>query len=194
MTVAVFVPEPEPPELVARNIAVGMRLWAAATALAFLGPFFAYLYLRSLNTADLWRPAGVDPPQVLGGAIVVLTVTSALILVLASRRSQADGPSLLLEAVSLALGLGAVALQIVAYVRLEFGPTDGGYASVFVAWSGLSSLFAFATMLWLETFLVSSWRGTTDAVRGPRLAALAFYWAFLAGLSAVMWFCLYVTA
>ena len=191
---SVFVPEPEPPELLARNLAVGTRLWVAATTFAFLGPFFAYLYLRSLNTADLWRPAGVDPPQMLGAAIVVLTVASAIILALAAHRSQPGGRWMLLVAVSLALGLGAVALQVVAYARLGFGPTDGGYASVFVAWTGLSSLFALATMLWLETFLASSWRGTTDAARGPRLAALAFYWAFLAGLSLVMWFCLYVTA
>ena len=191
---SVFVPEPEPPELLARNLMVGMRLWAAATTFVFLCPFFAYVYLGSLNTADLWHPAGVDPPQALGAAIVVLTVASAIVLVLAARRPQPGGPSLLLEAVSLTLGLGAVALQIVAYVRLGFGPTDGGYASVFVAWTGLSALFALGTMLWLETFLASSWRGTTDAARGPRLAALAFYWAFLAGLSLVMWFCLYVTA
>ena len=191
---SVFVPEPEPPELLARNLTVGMRLWAAATTFVFLCPFFAYVYLGSLNTADLWHPAGVDPPQALGAAIVVLTVASAIVLVLAARRPQPGGPALLLEAVSLTLGLGAVALQIVAYVRLGFGPTDGGYASVFVAWTGLSALFALGTMLWLETFLASSWRGTTDAARGPRLAALAFYWAFLAGLSVVMWFCLYVAA
>lgn len=189
-----FVPEPEPPELLARNLTVGMRLWAAATTFVFLCPFFAYVYLGSLNTADLWHPAGVDPPQALGAAIVVLTVASAIVLVLAAGRPRPGGPSLLLEAVSLTLGLGAVALQIVAYVRLGFGPTDGGYASVFVAWTGLSSLFALATMLWLETFLASSLRGTTDAARGPRLAAFAFYWAFLAGLSVVMWVCLYVAA
>jgi heme/copper-type cytochrome/quinol oxidase subunit 3 len=193
VTVSVFVPEPEPPELVARNVAVGMRLWAAATTFVFLGPFFAYLYLRSLNTADLWRPAEIDPPQFLGGAIVVLTIASAVVLALAARPSQPGGPSMLLEAISLALGLAAVALQIVAYVRLGFGPADGGYASVFVTWTGLSALFALATMLWLETFVASSWRGVADAARGPRLGALSFYWAFLAGLSVVMWFCLYVS-
>ena len=191
---AVSVPESESPDLVARNLAVGTRLWAAATAFAFLGPLFAYLYLRSLNTADLWRPAGIDPPQALGAAIVALTVASAVVLALAAHRSRRGSRSMLLVAVSLALGLSAVALQIVAYARLGFGPTDGGYASVFVAWTGLSSLFALATMLWLETFLASSWRGTTDAARGPRLEAFAFYWAFLAGLSVVMWVCLYVAA
>jgi heme/copper-type cytochrome/quinol oxidase subunit 3 len=192
--VAVSVPETESPDLVARNLAVGTRLWAGATMFVFLGPFFAYLYLRSLNTAELWRPAGIDPPQALGAAIVALIVASAVVLALAAHRSQPGGPSMLLVAVSLVLGLGAVALQIVAYARLGFGPTDGGYASVFVAWTGLSSLFALATMLWLETFLASSLRGTTDAAPGPRLEAFAFYWAFLAGLSVVMWICLYVAA
>ena len=190
---AVTAPEPEAPEVAAHNIAVGTRLWAGATTFAFLCPFFAYLYLRSLNTADLWRPAGIDPPRALGVAIVALTVASAVVLLLTSRAplQQRNAP-LLLVSLSLALGLAAVALQVVEYTRLGFGPTDGGYASVFVAWTGLSALFALGTILWLETFLASMLRGGAQVVLGPRLAALAFYWAYLTGLSAVMWFCLYV--
>ena len=113
-------------------------------------------------------------------------------LVLAARSRRPEGASTLLLVLSLALGLAAVALQIVAYVRLGFGPTDGGYASVYVSWTGLGALFGLATMLWLETFLASSLRGAADEARGPRLAAFAFYWAFFAGLSVVMWVCLYL--
>jgi heme/copper-type cytochrome/quinol oxidase subunit 3 len=192
MTVGVSAPESESPDLVAGNLKVGTRLFAAATVFAFLGPFFAYLYLRSLDTNDAWRPAGVSPSQVLGAAIAALTVLSAVVLVLTTRSRRPEGASTLSLSLSLVLGLAAVALQIVAFARLGFGPTDGGYASVYVTWAGLSSVFALATMLWLETFVASSLRGAVDAAREPRLAAFAFYWAFLAGLSVVMWVCLYV--
>jgi heme/copper-type cytochrome/quinol oxidase subunit 3 len=192
--------------LVESNIAIATRLWAGATVFFFLGPFFAYVYLRSLDSAGMWRPAGLDPPQGYGAAIVLLTVASAVALVLASRAwgSPRGRASLPLVAVALVLGLGAVALQIAEYAQLGFGPTDGGYASVFVAWTGLAALFTLVTMVWLETVLaycLRSGRRTSIAADdldspaafvGPRLAALGFYWAFLAGLSVVMWIVLYL--
>jgi heme/copper-type cytochrome/quinol oxidase subunit 3 len=91
----------------------------------------------------------------------------------------------------------------VEYTRLGFGPTDGAYASVFVTWTGLTALFVFGTILWLETLLAyglrtrrsSSRAGVPDdalALIQPRLAALAFYYVYLAGLAVVMWAVLYL--
>ena len=183
--------EPQSPELVPGNLAVGIRLWAAATTFVFFCPFFAYFYLRSLDSAGLWRPAGVDPPQAFGVAIVALSVLSAAALLLASRREVSAW--LPLTALSLVLGLIAVVLQCVEYARLGFGPTDGGYASVFVAWTALNALVVLGTMLWLETLLAYGLRSPDPLplVR-PRLEALAFYWAYLAALAAVMWVVLYL--
>jgi heme/copper-type cytochrome/quinol oxidase subunit 3 len=184
--------EPESPDLVARNLAAGIRLWAGATTFFFFCPFFAYFYLRSLDSAGLWRPAGVDPPQGFGATIVVLIVLSSVVLLLASRPA-AESSWLPLVALSLVLGLAAVVVQCVAYARLGFGPTDGAYASVFVAWTSLNAVFVLGTMLWLETLLAFGLRSrdSLPLVR-PRLAALAFYWAYLAGLGIVMWVVLYL--
>lgn len=188
-------------DLVARNVAVGTRLWAGATVFFFLGPFFAYVYLRSLDSAGLWRPDGIDPSQGFGAAIMLVAVASAVALMLAARSSGSSRGSawLALVALALALGLAAVALQVVEYVRLGFGPTDGGYASVFVAWTGLTALLTLATMVWLETLLAYGLRSRKQASTSaddsgiqPRLAALASYWAFLAALGAVMWIVLYL--
>ena len=183
--------EPQSPELVPANLAVGIRLWAAATAFVFFCPFFAYFYLRSLDTADLWRPAGVDPPQGFGAAILALSVISAGALWLASRRWLSRW--LPLTALSLVVGLIVVVLQCVEYARLGFGPTDGAYASVFVAWTALNALFVLSTTLWLETLLAYGLRTRNHLplVR-PRIEALAFYWAYLVGLGAVMWVVLYL--
>jgi heme/copper-type cytochrome/quinol oxidase subunit 3 len=199
-------PELQAHDLVPGNLATGIRLWAGATVFFFLGPFFAYLYLRSLNSADLWRPDGIDPPQAFGAAIMLLAVASSAALFLAARSfaSPTRGRWLRLGALSLALGLAAVGLQIAEYARLGFGPTDGGYASVFVAWTGLTALFNLATMLWLETLLAYALRSRNEpapseddpssptALIRPRLAALAFYWTFLAALGVVMWIVLYL--
>jgi heme/copper-type cytochrome/quinol oxidase subunit 3 len=185
-------------DLVPANLSVGIRLWAAATVFFFLGPFFAYMYLRSLNSVDQWRPAGIDPPQVLGGATMLLAVASSVALVLAGRAfgGVAHRRWLPLGWLAFALGLGSVALQFVEYFHLGFGPTDGGYASVFVAWTALTGLFTLATMLWLETLLAYGLRARGDEasadIIAPRLAALAFYWPFLAALSVVMWILLYL--
>jgi cytochrome c oxidase subunit III len=199
-------PELQAHELASANLSAGIRLWAGATVFFFLGPFFAYLYLRSLNSLDQWRPAGIDPPQVLGAATMVLAVASSVALVLAGRAfgGTAHARWLPLGWLALALGLASVALQVVAYFRLGFGPTDGGYASVFVVWTALTALFTLGTMLWLETLLAYGLRSRAQLSRadddprspssliGPRLSALAFYWAFVAALAVVMWIFLYL--
>jgi heme/copper-type cytochrome/quinol oxidase subunit 3 len=200
-------PELQAPELVPGNLSVGIRLWAGATIFFFLGPFFAYLYLRSLNSVDQWRPAGIDPPQALGAATMLLAVASSVALLLAGRAfgGAAQRRWLPLGWLALVLGLASVVLQVAAYPQVGFGPTGGGYASVFYAWTGLTAVFTLGTMVWLETLLAYGQRsrdqfpGSADDPHSPsnliqpRLAALAFYWAFLAALGVVMWIFLYLT-
>jgi heme/copper-type cytochrome/quinol oxidase subunit 3 len=187
--------ELEPPELISRNISVGSRLLAAATVFAFLGPFFAFFYLRTLNTSNMWRPAGVDPPQVYGAVIVALFVVSGAVLALAPRIVGArrwDWRPIV--ALSFVLGVAGIALQCVEYAHLRFGPESGGYASVFVGWTALTALLALGAMISLEALLAYGLRyhDAPPAVVQPRLAALGFYWAFFAGLSVVMWVALYL--
>jgi heme/copper-type cytochrome/quinol oxidase subunit 3 len=194
--------EPEPADVVARNLAVGARLGAGATTFVFFCPFFAYFYLRSLNDVRTWPPPGVDPPQGLGAAVIVLVLASSVALLLAARPAR-GWAWLPLVALSLVLGLAGVAVQCAEYARLGFGPTDGGYASVFVTWTGLTALFVLGTMLWLETLLaygLHTWQASSRAddpdgahsLIRPRLGALAFYYVYLAGLGVVMWAVLYL--
>jgi heme/copper-type cytochrome/quinol oxidase subunit 3 len=186
-------PDAEPAETVERNLSVGIRIFAGATAFAFLSPFFAFFYLRSLNTADLWRPADVDPPQAWGAVIVVLTVLSSAVLLFAAH-SATDRTWRPFVGLSLLLGAVGVVLQVVEYTQLGFGPMDGGYASVFLAWTGLTAVFVLGTMLWLETLLAWGLRDRvlTVAAARRRLAPLAFYWAFVTGLAVLMWILLYL--
>jgi heme/copper-type cytochrome/quinol oxidase subunit 3 len=183
----------EPPELFAGNIRVGTRLAAAATLFVFFCPFFAYFYLRTLNTAGMWRPAGLSPPAGFGVAIMVLFAGSSVLLCVAAYSARLRGWRALVAG-SLALGVAGVVLQVVEYSHLSFGPSDGGYASVFLAWTALTAVVALGVMVWLETLLAFGLRHREIPawVLRPRVEGLAFYWAFIVALSFVMWVVLYL--
>ena len=211
--------EGEPPELMGRNLNSAAHLLASATAFFFMAFIFAYFYLRSLNNAHLWRPKHIDPSLTLGTLVMALTVASALLVRLglldhrAGRRSQWRLKGL----AALAVGLIAVVLQFVEWTSANFGPADGGYASVFIGWTAFNVLFVLATLLWLENLLATAYRyrkipsgspapGEASGDPGrpghdiadplslvrPGLESLSFYWAFLAGMGVLAWIVLYL--
>ena len=65
-------------------------------------------------------------------------------------------------------GLRRSSLQIIAWARLGFGPTDGGYASVYLGWTGLYTLFVFGSLYWLETCLALSFRYRAQPFARPK--------------------------
>lgn len=212
--------EAEPPELLGRNLNSAAHLMASATAFFFLAFLFAYFYLRSLDNAHLWHPKHVDPSITLGTLVVVLTVASAGLvrLGLVDQRAARRKQWRLKAFGALALGVAAVALQAVEWVSVGFGPSDGGYASVFYGWTAFNVLFVLGTLLWLENLLATAIRYRNVPIGGdppageasgdpgrpghdiadplslvrPGLEALSFYWTFLAGLGVVAWIVLYL--
>src|SRR5579863_3104564 len=136
---APVVIERGPPELQERNTWVAARLLVSSTVFLFLPFVFGYLYLASLNTSKLWKPAGVKGP-IGWGLAVLLTLVACASLLAWARAELARGEerrSRWLALAALAVGVAAVVLQGLEYANLGFGPADGGFASVFVAWSGL---------------------------------------------------------
>jgi heme/copper-type cytochrome/quinol oxidase subunit 3 len=215
------VVENEPPDVLARNLRVASQLWASATLFFFFAFLFAYFYLRSLNQQHLWKPKGVDISGGWGIAVAACIVASAALLWSGRIDQRADRRSTwrLKGLGALVLGLLSIVLQIVAWTQAGFGPTDGGYASVYFGWTALYMFFILATLYWLETCLAVSYRYRSHAMDAPQvepghasgdpyregqdienpvtlniaeLAALSFYWAVLAGIGVVTWFVLYV--
>jgi cytochrome c oxidase subunit 3 len=193
--------EQEPPEVIARNLRVAAHLWSSATAFFFLAFLFAYFYLRVLDQNHLWHPKHVKAPMTMGALIAVAVAASGVAATLAARRLRAGDPRAwrTLGLAALALGLVAVVLQIVEWSSLGFGPTDGGYASVFLGWTGLYALFLVGSLYWLETLLATSFRhrggsaGTHPATQVvPGADAFAFYWAVLSGIGVATWVILYL--
>jgi heme/copper-type cytochrome/quinol oxidase subunit 3 len=195
---------PEPPEVGARTLYVASRLLAGATAFFFLAFVFAYFYLRALNQNHMWHPRHVNPDQALGAAIVACVVLSALLSGLASSQLGRGAHAWLRTAgLALVLGLAAVILQCIAYTSQSFGPTNGGYASVFCAWTALFAVAVLATMYWLETHVATELRARRakgshpdiadpDRLIAPGMAACAFYWMFLAGVGVLAYVILYL--
>ncbi|HSB37596.1 MAG TPA: hypothetical protein VLD13_00805 [Gaiellaceae bacterium] len=219
------VVEQEPPELLARNLRTGSHLWSTATVFFFVGFLFAFFYLRILNNAGLWRPKDVTPPLGLGTAIVVAILLSVATGWLAVRERRAAGLAAPLDQARLkawrlrglltfALGAAALVLQCVEYATLGFGPSSGGYASVFVGWTGLYAVFLLGGLFWLETLLATSFRfrkrtaveageAAGDSYRLgqdvsdplalvlPGLEAFFFFWVTLAVIGVVTYILLY---
>ena len=219
------VVEHEPPDLLARNLRTGSHLWSSATIFFFVGFLFAFFYLRVLNNAGLWRPKGVTPPLGLGTAVLVTVLLSAGVSWLALRERRAAGTEPPLDQerlrawrlrglVALLLGLAAFVLQIVAWATLGFGPSSGGYASVYVGWTGMFAVFLLGGLFWLETLLATSFRyrkstgveageGSGDPYRLghdvanplalvlPGLQAFVFFWFMLALIEVVTYVLLY---
>src|SRR5438046_8247545 len=103
------VVEPDP---LARNIRTGSRIWAASEAFFFLAFFFAFLYLRALNTNGLWRgwPHHHPSPSLAFGIAILLCVVGSAAI---ARGAVLVAPKLwrTTEWAALALVLAAVGLQ-----------------------------------------------------------------------------------
>ncbi|HEX2702180.1 MAG TPA: hypothetical protein VHM72_01965, partial [Solirubrobacteraceae bacterium] len=153
--------EPEGPETLGANIAVGARLWASAVAFFFMAFVFAFFYLRALNTAHSFREPHVTPPVGWGVAILACVLGSSVIFALGRMRlgDGSDSQWRLASVASLVLALAVVALQIIEYYNLSFGATDGGLASVFTGFTLTFGLFWVGAVYWIETIWAQSLRG-----------------------------------
>jgi heme/copper-type cytochrome/quinol oxidase subunit 3 len=213
--------EAEEPEVLSRNLWSASHLLASATVFFFLAFFFAYFYLRSVNNAGLWKPKHVDA-SVTWGTIVMACIVASAMLVRLGRLDQAAGRReafRLKGLVALLLGFAALGVQAAAWTQQDFGPADGGFASVYFGWTAFLWLFVLGTMFWLEMTVATSYRYRKEPmgaasvppghasgdpgrmgqdIRNPvdlnraELAALSFYWTFLAGIAVLTWIVLYL--
>lgn len=183
--------EAEPPELQERNLWAGARLLVSSTIFLFLPFVFAYVYLASLNTSGLWRPAHIRAPTGWGVAILAAVVVSAA-LVAWARIELGEGKigrARLLGVLALVAGVAGVVLQAIEYTQLGFGPEDGGFASVFVGWTGLFAVTLLGTMIWLEIVLATAYRSGASK---SDFDGIGFYLTFVAGLGALTFAFLYL--
>lgn len=206
----------EPPEVIASNITVGTRLFAAANV-SFYGAFlFAYIYLRERDASAVWRPSTVKVPIGTGIAVLACVLVAAALTWFAQSVLQRSGepawrPFALVSELVL---LGALGVQCYQWATLPFGPGSGAYASVFIAWTGFFAGFGLLGLIgWAQTINAGSIRyrstpaGPVVSVSGvpggegaarARLSvearSYAFFLYFLAVTEIVTFILLYVAA
>ncbi len=135
----------------------GARLAAGGLSFLFGAFFFAFFYLKSLNSHHLWYNSAVPgAKQWLGGLIMGLIVASALVQWGALQRIKAGHKGIWLRGATLALvlGLAAVAFQVYQLTDLGFWPGSSGYASVFVGFYPVFLAIVFCAMVWLEILIM----------------------------------------
>ncbi len=197
--------EPEPPGWQPRALWLQGRLLCGSVSFFFLAFVFAYFYLHSLDPNHRWKIGPhVSPSIGLGTAVMVLFVASAAAFRLGRGR---PARTLTATVAALLLGLVAVALQCILYTTLGFGPSSGGYASVYTGWTSMYTLIALISLIGVEIQAASLWRirreGVTRAVREgvpaydealiqAGIEGYSFYWAYYAALGFLAWVILYL--
>jgi heme/copper-type cytochrome/quinol oxidase subunit 3 len=134
----------------------GVRLALGGMSFLFGSFVFAFFYLRSLNSHNLWYTAQTHPKMWLGVLLMLLVVVSALIqtasVELLKRGNKAAWQSGAL--VALVFGLASVGLAIYQLADLPFWPGSSGFASVFVGYWPVALTVVFCVMVWLEILIV----------------------------------------
>jgi heme/copper-type cytochrome/quinol oxidase subunit 3 len=184
----------ETPELHERIDRVGYALIGGATVMFFLGFVFAYFYLRSLDSNELWRPAGVTPPTGYGIAIAASLALSALAFGYSARIAKQGRSGWVAPAgLALALGLFSCVAQAVEYAHIPFGPQSGGYASVYFGWTALYVVATLIALYRVETAFALGIRHRRQADKVPEgFVPAAAYWTLLAGIGILAWIILYL--
>lgn len=186
----------------------GGRLAIAIFAFAFAGLAFAYFYLRSFNSHDLWRPHGVTAPTATGAAIMAFTIAAAVVNYYGIARLRRGGfvDWEVCAWTVLLGGLIALALQCWELTDLSFFPGSSGYASVFVGWAVMNIILLFGSCYWTETLLARHLRlrrahkeegGDRFALLMPRVTRInivssAHFWIFTAVVGLFFWVFIYV--
>jgi heme/copper-type cytochrome/quinol oxidase subunit 3 len=188
----------------------GSRLALGALTFLFGSFVFAFFYLRSLNSHGMWYPAGFHGPRQWSGALIMaLVVGSALVQTLVLERLKAGHktPWMLGAVLALALGLGAVGVQVWQLLNEPFFPGSSGFASVFTGGTPVLVLTIFCAMVWLEILLVAaskipeiffveqppSYAQAFELQRfQARLSAFTLVWNYLAAVALLFWILFYL--
>jgi heme/copper-type cytochrome/quinol oxidase subunit 3 len=187
----------------------GGHLLIGISTFAFASLAFAYFYLRSTNSENLWRPRAVTAPTWTGGAIFVIVVAAALLNWYGTMRLRRGQPLDWQVAgwTTVLAGLVAIGLQIWQLTQLSFFPGSSGYASCFIGWAAMNIAMLLAATYWLETLLarwlrlqraISEDGGATSSslpvarLFRASLESSMYFWGFVAIVSLFFWLLFYV--
>jgi len=210
---ALFTETPEEREFELRAAVgsywTGGRLLIGMFAFLFASLAFAYFYLKSSNSEDLWRPKGITAPTGIGWAIFAIVLASSLLVMYGQWRMR-KGSLLDWEVSGWTAVLGilvAVGLQVWQLTELPFFPGSSGYASCFIGWAVMNIMLLLCAAYWLETNLALCLRlkrldaedGDPAESAGPsaqlfraNVESCTYFFGFTAVVSGLFWVCFYL--
>jgi len=188
----------------------GTRLAIGGLSFLFGAFAFAYFYLQSANSHQMWLPSSTTPPhQYYGATITGLIVVSAIVQTVGLQQIKAGhkAPWTTAALVALLFGVSAVSLQIVELLTLPFQPGQSGFASVFTGFYPVALLVWLSAMIWLEIlfmrarsipaiFFVEQPPTYTEAFNVQRfqasLSSFTVIWNYLAVIALIFWVLFYI--
>jgi heme/copper-type cytochrome/quinol oxidase subunit 3 len=188
----------------------GARLAVGGLSFLFGAFAFAYFYLQSANSHQMWFPSSTTPPhQYYGYTIMGLVVVSAAVQTIGLQQLKAGrkGTWTRTALVALVLGVSAVSLQIVELLTLPFQPGQSGFASVFTGFYPVALTVWLCAMIWLEIlfmrarsipaiFFVEQPPTYIEAFNVQRfqaaLSSFTVVWNYLAVITLIFWVLFYL--
>jgi heme/copper-type cytochrome/quinol oxidase subunit 3 len=188
----------------------GARLAIGGLSFLFGAFAFAYFYLQSANSHQMWLPSSTTPPHMYYGALITGLIAASAIVQTAGLQQIKAGKSKPWTRAALAalvLGLVAVSLQIVELLTLPFQPGQSGFASVFVAFYPVALAVWLCAMIWLEIlFMRARSIPAISFVEQPptyseafnvqrfqaSLSSFTVVWNYLAVVALIFWVLFYV--
>ncbi len=167
----------------ARNTSFGVRLFIGADASFFLAFVFAYLYLKTIDTPDLWMGSSNGGSVLLGGIGAGALLVGTAALWFGARGLRAGTAERWRMGAALAVLTGVVALVAIAWQLVTIGYNPSGYDSVLIGWNAALGLHLLVvTPLLLGSFLERRGPGPLSATDLASVAAVGWVWAFLAAI------------
>jgi hypothetical protein len=141
-------------------------LWTASRTLipvvatTFGGIYFAFFYLRSLNSNGLWDPHGQTASKIIGLTILLLVIVGTAVQLLVGRRLRRGFSTdfIVGSAANALLLVLATIGQIWELTRLPFPPAASGYAGVFIAFAPIDALCIGLSAYWVFTLMMRAIR------------------------------------
>jgi heme/copper-type cytochrome/quinol oxidase subunit 3 len=167
----------------ARNSSFGIRLFIGADASFFLAFVFAYLYLKTIDTPDLWMGASQGGSTALGavGAVALIGGTAAAWFGLRGLREGA--PQRWRLGARLAVLFGLIALAMIIWQLVTIGYNPSGYDSVLIGWDAALGLHLLVvTLLMTGSSLEQRVVESPSALDIASVSALTWLWGFLAAV------------
>ena len=178
-----------------RLVAIGTWLFLAAQIFFFAGFWFAFFYLRALNSNQAWRTQGVGPPsKAYGAVVVILAILTAATYFVGSRQPTRAVLFRLLTPVALIFAIATCVFQGYEMWHLGFGLTQGAYPSVFSGMTTAWLLQFVGTTAWLASIVTQTGPAGDTITRRQPAASFAWVLLFLAAIGVVNYILLYLVA